>query len=371
MAIDLKAILAKKSAQAAKSSPQSVVVDLNNMVIDISEGFVIDGMSPLEEARANLIPVQLAEGEIDPRLKLLSHSSRLLLHKCPRKYELYRLNSKSEEDQSKKEESSVTFAFGHAVGIGIQSTLECKSYEQIVLDTFLGWDADLLAQTPRQVKSFWLAMHAVQKLQALKQDGYLEEYDLVYYNGQPAVELSFIIHLPGGFKYRGFVDAVLRHKITGEILVLEVKTSSGRAEAAQYKNSGQAVGYSVILDIMFPELSSYRVLYLVYETKTFAYQQLEFKKSLFQRALWLQELLIDCKAIEMYASFETYPMHGETCYDFFKECEYLNYCTMSNSVLVTPLSQQWIDTEAKANESFHFQVQFMELVEKQIEKGDV
>ena len=37
--------------------------------------------------------VELAEGETDPRLKLLSHSSRVLLHTCPRKYQLYRLSA--------------------------------------------------------------------------------------------------------------------------------------------------------------------------------------------------------------------------------------------------------------------------------------
>lgn len=367
MALDIKAILAKKAAQAANPSPKSVVVDFNTMTIDIGEQFVTDGVEVLGKS----IPYVLDEGEIDPRLKLLSHSSRTTLHKCPRKYQLYRLNSLSEEDVLKKTESEVTFAFGHAVGIGIQSTLEGKTKNQIFLDTYLGWDADLLAETPRQAKSFWLAMHAVQRLHALKLDGFLDEYDLVYYNGKPAIELSFLIHLPSGFKYRGFVDAVLRHKVTGEIIVLEVKTSSGKAESANYKNSGQAVGYSVVLDILFPELSSYRVLYLVYETKSYDYVELEFKKSLFQRALWLQELLIDCKHIELYESFETYPMHGEACYDFFRDCEYLNYCTMSTSSLTKPLDQAWIDKEEAFNSTFQFQVEFMELVEKQIEKGDL
>lgn len=371
MALDIKAILAKKEAEKKAASqpapiPAMPMLDIDSMTIDITEDYVSNALGILT---GNAIPVVLEEGEIDPRVKLLSHSSRVLLHTCPRKYQLYRLNGRKEEDERTKTESEVTFAFGHAVGIGIQSTLEGKTYNQIMIDTFLGWDTDLLNQTPRQVKSFWLAVHAVERLHAILSAGELEDWELVYYQGKPAVELSFLIKLPNGFKYRGYVDAVLRHKVTGEIRVLEVKTSSGRAEVANYKNSGQAVGYSVVLDIMFPELSSYEVLYLVYETKSFEYVQLPFNKSLFQRALWLQELIIDCKQIELYESFDVYPMHGESCYDFFRDCDYLSTCVMDTDKLTQVLTQEWIDKEEAENEKFQFKVSFEELVQKQIEKG--
>ena len=235
--------------------------------------------------------ITLEEGEIDPRLKLLSHSSRTLLHTCPRKYQLYRQSAETiPTDEVTETESGVTFAYGSAVGVGVASTLELKSENQIYLDTFLEWDVDLLDETPRQKKSFWLAMFAVEKFITMRDQGLLKDFELVYYKGKPAVELSFQIMLPDGFKYRGFVDAVLRHTITGEVLILECKTSSGVAQSAQYKNSGQAVGYSVILDKIFPDLSSYTVLYLVYETKAMVYKELPYEKSLLQRALWLQEL---------------------------------------------------------------------------------
>ena len=54
--------------------------------------------------------IELAEGSIDPRLQLFSHSSRTTLHKCPRKYQLYRLNSKDTEIEDTS--TSVTFAHG-------------------------------------------------------------------------------------------------------------------------------------------------------------------------------------------------------------------------------------------------------------------
>jgi len=246
----------------------------------------IEEDSPTEPEKIEV--VELGEGETDPRLKLLSHSSRTTLHKCPRKYQLYRLSSQEISMESLKEtEQGVTFAYGTAVGVGVASVLEGKSEDQIYLDTFLAWDTDLLDETPRQKKSFWTCMYAIQKFIALRENGFLDEYELVTYQGKPAVELSFQILMPDGYRYRGYLDAVLQHKESGAVIVLECKTSSGTAQSASYKNSGQALGYSVVLDILFPKLSSYSVLYLVYETKSYQYVELPFTKSLLQRALWL------------------------------------------------------------------------------------
>lgn len=312
--------------------------------------------------------VYLASGEIDPRLKLLSHSSRQNLHKCPRKYQLYRLQSKELSLEAEKEaEQGVTFAFGTAVGVGVQSALEGKTEDQIIIDTFLAWDTDLLSKTVRHKKSFWEVVYAVQRFLAICEDGYLDEYELVSYQGKPAVELSFRITLPDGYFYRGYVDAVLRHKKTGAIIVLECKTSASEPNSAQYKNSGQAIGYSIVLDILFPEMSSYTVLYLVYSTGSRSYTQMPFEKSLLQRALWLQELLIDTRHIAIYEEFGTYPMHGENCYDFFRECEYLGLCTLTTENLVKPLTEEVLAKIDK--EEYMFEVDFIDLVQSQLDKG--
>lgn len=312
--------------------------------------------------------VTLADGQIDPRLKLFSHSSRTTLHKCPRKYQLYRLSSETVALEAEKEvEQGVTFAYGKAVGVGIQSVFEGKTEDKVVLDMFLEWDVDLLDENTRQKKSFWEAMFAVQRFVLLQGAGYLDDYELVYYEGKPAVELSFQIILPNGYKYRGYVDGVLRHKGTGKILVLECKTSSGTANPTMFKNSGQALGYSIVLDILFPDMSDYDVLYLVYETRSRDFVEFFFTKSLLQKALWLQELLIDTKHIEIYEEFDTYPMHGENCLDFFRDCEYLGLCTLSTQNITKPLTLEMV--EKIEGEEYMFTVDFFDLVAQQIEKG--
>ena len=375
MALDLKSFLAAKNAEkSASSQPAATSVSfLDEVLADTAytaTDFSLD--ATLEDSAIGEI-IHLEDGVIDPRLKLLSHSSRGLLHKCPRKYQLYRLSSTTVAlEEAKEIEQSVTFAYGHAVGIGLQSTLEGKSLDNVILDCFLGWSTDLLDSNLRQMKSFWLAVFAAERFYDMfHNEGFLADYELVYYQGRPAVELSFQVILPNGFTYRGFLDGVLKHKVTGEILVLEAKTSSGKANSATYKNSGQALGYSVILDELFPHLSSYNVLYLVYESKSFAYVELPFKKSLLQRALWLQELIIDCKTVELYESYGTYPMHGEACYDFFRDCEYLSLCTLETKNLTKPLTQQLVDKIAVDSSAYEFTVPFETLLERQIAKGEM
>lgn len=313
--------------------------------------------------------VTLSEGEIDPRLKLLSHSSRTTLHKCPRRYQLYRLSSDQISLSAEKEtEQGVTFSYGHAVGAGIQAALEGLPSDRIYLTTFLAWDSDLLDSNPKKKKSIWEALFAVEKFITLRAEGYLVDYELVYWEGKPAVELSFRVTLPNGFSYRGYVDVVLRNTLTEKVLVLELKTTGNIPVSATYKNSGQALGYSVVLDIMFPGLSSYEVLYLVYHSGGREFTEFYFEKSPLQRALWLQDLLIDSDRIKLYESYGTYPMHGESCYDFFRECEYLGLCTLDISRLTKPLSSPIL--RKIAAESYMFDVDFHSLVTAQIEKGE-
>lgn len=304
---------------------------------------------------------------MDLRLKNVSYSALLQLHACPRKFQLDRLQApKDSQDTS----TSVTMAFGHSVGQGIQSVMEGKSESQVLMDMFLIWEANLLAENPKQNKSFWESVIAVQKFMAMREQGYLSEWELVYIDGKPACELSFLIHLPDGFKLRGFVDAVLKNILTGEIMVLELKTTSSYSiNAATYKNSAQAIGYSIVLDNLFPDISSYEVLYLIYKSKSREYEQLPFTKSYFQRALWIRELLLDIEVIKMYEEAGIYPMRGESCYHFFRECEYIYTCMLGTDKLTDPLTQEQEEKILLGHEDYQIHITIQDLIVSQLSKG--
>lgn len=305
---------------------------------------------------------------MDIRLKQLSYSALLNLHSCPRRYQLDRLQAIKEDDDSNG--SSITFAFGHVTGQGIQHVLEGRSEDEIILQAFLMWEPDLLAENPKQNKSFWESLAAVQKFLSMREEqDFLEGWQLAYHEGKPCCELSFLIHLPNGFVYRGFVDAVLRHSLTGEIMVLECKTTSSYAiNAATYKNSAQAIGYSVVLDHLFPTASSYEVLYLVYKTKSREYETLPFTKSYLQRALWIRELLLDVDLIQMYENADCYPMHGESCLPFFRECEYLYTCTLSTEKLTDQITSEQVASIIEKQNEYQIHITLNDLIETQLKK---
>lgn len=304
---------------------------------------------------------------IDPRLKQLSYSSVLTLHSCPRKFQLYRSSVKGTENTPTQ---NLTFAFGHMVGTGIQDLLEGKAYQEALLNAFLAWPVDILDFNEKQHKSFWVAAGALRRFESMRKLGRLKDYELVYHEGKPAVELSFAIWLPGGFVYRGFVDAVLRHKHTGKVLVLENKTTGSNVVApATYKNSFQGIGYSIVLDMLFPDLSSYEVLYLIYQTKQEDFLEMPFTKSYTQRARWLSELALKPEIIRMYADAGIFPMHGEACFNYFSECEYFGRCHMSDKYLIPVLPENFMEVVEADLSKYQVHVTLEELIEAQLAKS--
>lgn len=279
---------------------------------------------------------------MDDRLKLLSYSSLLILHSCARKFQLYRLNILEDEDDPESScNQNITFAFGHVVGQGVQDVMEGRSIEDIYMRALIGWHADLIDEDTKRNKSFWLALSAIERFISMRESGFLDDYELLYYNGKPAVELSFRIKFANSFYLRGSVDAVLRNKRTGKVIVLECKTSSSTSlNPAQFKNSSQAIGYSVVLDVVCPGINSYDVDYIVYMTKSMSWELLAFSKTYLQRALWIQEILLDIKTIEMYDEVGVFPMRGESCYDFGRTCEYMSVCTLSTAHLTKTMTDQ-------------------------------
>lgn len=280
-------------------------------------------------------------------IKQLSYSSIGTLHTCPRRFMFDKLL------QSLKAEStgSVTFAFGHAVGEGVQQTLLGLSRDEVIWKMFLEWDYDLLESMKAAKKSFPLAVLAVDKFRDAMQsaeDSYFsshnwDDYEVATIKGKPALELSFEIELPKGYRYRGFIDAVLVHKETGELLVVEIKTTGfTNIHEAMYKNSAQALGYTLVLDTLDNEVSnSFEVLYLVYKTKDQSYEMMPFPKYFNQKVEWVEEMLFTCNEINFRLSQDLFSTRGSGCYSFFKPCKYLDVCGMPNEVLK-------IDYDAKA-----------------------
>jgi hypothetical protein len=119
-------------------------------------------------------------------------------------------------------------------------------------------------------------------------------------------------------------------------MVVELKTTvMTNVHEAQYQNSSQALGYGAVLDLMAADLnkaSSFDVLYLVFQSRSKNLVPMPFTKTAKDRVDWLNSLMINVSKIELYET-NGYPKQGQSCYNFFRACEYINTCGMTDGSL--------------------------------------
>lgn len=297
-----------------------------------------------------------------------SYSRSLTLHSCPRKFEL------DSKFNIKKRRNSVTFAYGHAMGEGIQAALSGATKTQALVATILAYDFDEedegTTNEKAAKKSIWWAVQSV----ALFADQYLAgiysfldgwevpSFEFTQEDGtkifRKAAELSFVIDCTEGYTHEGHIDLVLHKPATNRYMVLELKTTGmSVVDQASYKNSAQALGYGVVVDAIANNIkasASFDVLYMVYKSRSHEIVPMVFTKSPLMRAQWLNSLVSDIQFIEQCEASGYYPHRGESCFNYFRECEYmLNECHMSNEMLAKAYGEIGVlDTKENGDAQF-------------------
>jgi len=278
-----------------------------------------------------------------------SNSKLQGLHECPRRYELGMLRASSgAKDVDLPGPSTVVvnydFAYGHAVGAGIQTYAATGSLVAAQFAAFTAWrapyDQEKTDKNGKPAgKSIHWALLAVEKFAWFYQQHLSEWEVLTLPNGKPAVELSFAVDTANGYFHVGHIDTILQHKESKRLAVWEGKTTGlETVDEAAYANSYQALGYSVVVDAISKELglpgSDYEVFYIVYSSKTREFTLMPFPKNRAQRAEWLQDLLITHSVLAKYEELEFYPKRGDSCVNKWgRKCEWFGTCQMRNSSL--------------------------------------
>jgi hypothetical protein len=266
-------------------------------------------------------------------INVLSYSTSLTLHSCPRRFLLEKITAGLSSDAT----DNVDFLYGHAVGAGVQCYTHTRSIKQSLWDAFLSWKGDLLLEIPKSKKSFWNACIGIMNY-AGSIDDLLGDWGIaILPNGKPAIEVAFMLDLGNGYIYMGHIDAILYSPTLNQFMVLELKTTRfNTVHSAQYKNSGQALGYSLIVDVIAKAMAvdavNYQVLYAVYKTGLQEWEPIPFVKTRSQRAQWLLQLRIDCSIIDMYREIDHFPTHGESCFSFFRPCEFFESCDIKSQM---------------------------------------
>lgn len=256
-----------------------------------------------------------------------SYSQLLDLHSCPRRFHL-----KKHYAGQVSLDDNIDFLFGHAVGAGVQSLWTGVSLDRALFNSAMAWNGPFDLSIPKKKKSIWAAAIAVEKFLPIMQES-MEDWELMWVDvdgtKKPGIEIAFSLDCNNGYKHYGHIDVILRNRINGEVAVIELKTTGMKyAEEAVYANSSQALGYSVILDTLFPGLSSYEVFHFIYSSTDREWTAMPFTKTISHKAEWLKDTLLDHAMLDTYHRMGFYPKRGESCYDYFRRCEFFGTCNL-------------------------------------------
>lgn len=260
----------------------------------------------------------------------LSFSALDHFERCPRKFELDKLTTKLEKEGL---ETNAHFVYGHALAAGVQSYLAFQDKEKALTALVFAWNADLLLEDEKTNKSIWSCIDGFNRFVEIA-PAIICEWEVATINGRPAIELSFCIDLENGYKYYGHIDLILRNRISGELMVLELKTSGSKVvDEATFKYSPQALGYSIVLDKIANDLNKsaqFYVYYLIYKSFTKEFVPMPFNKNFLDRANWLRTKIMQCQELDNYRKQNFFPRRHQACRDYNRRCEYFDTCNLSN-----------------------------------------
>lgn len=270
----------------------------------------------------------------------LSYSRRLTLHSCPRKFQLENIYNLGQRV------NNIDFCYGHAVAAGLQSLITFPDDLNLaVVCTAAHWTLSIEEEDWTSKKNLWQAIRVVQTFHAMLHNpatNFLRNYEIAVFptaqgSHKAAVELTFCINCYAGYVYEGHIDVVLKEKGANKYLVVEIKTTKFvEVDDASYKNSDQGLGYSLVLDSIARDMDaegSYSVLYIVVKSTRQEIDYRIYPKSRVQRAQFINSLILDIEIAEMYRAADIWPMHGESCFNFFRPCDFFGKCQMPDAAL--------------------------------------
>ncbi len=328
--------------------------------------FDLDVLMEPEEEKKALVPWQ----EIYPTLKRkpirLSYSSFNLLHSCERKFNLLKNQDMSEyELEFDDRTNNVHLDFGSALGIGVQNLILGKGLEAAILASLSCYN--FAAETPAKN-----SLSIVSSLQAFEEEWPADDWEIMYYKGRPAAELSFKLVLDQATQdyYCGYIDVVIRHRIEKTAVIVEVKTTGSKVEDLRpmFQNSAQGIGYSIILDAIEQESgldASWTVLYAVVQFKAQnivpKINLLPFQKQAKHRLEWLLDTRIDYERLLSCEELNYWPKRGTACFGFMRACPLFGICDLED---IAETTEAMIAEEEEWNFTFDLE----ELIAKELER---
>ncbi len=277
----------------------------------------------------------------------LSYSALGSLHSCERRFQLDRLLV----GERTKDETAAQ-VLGKAYGNAVQDYLVHKDVDKALLNCYLSYSPVLVDDNRSEEAAMAAFLSSLPHL-----DSILDNWEVATFNGKKAIELSFRLNIDEKFYYVGYVDLVLKNLYTGRYAIGEVKTTSLQLLdlSPVYGNSGQGIGYSIILDsIVGKDNADYDVLYLVCQLKKgleSKFHPLPFFKTLKDRLNWFITLGMDVNHLHDMLNMNVFPMRGGGCLSYMRPCRHFGTCQL------TGFDEYKIEEEDKTVYDFTFQLE--------------
>jgi len=228
-------------------------------------------------------------------------------------------------------DESADLSLGTAFGVGVADYLVDQNPEQALYRAWLAYWPEIETEKKSIPHLTALLNKSFPYL-----DTMLRDYEVLHFNGKPAVELSFRVNINSHYYYVGYMDVVLRNRYDGTAVVVDAKSTALQLLDLSpiYQNSGQGLSYSIVLDrIMGEKLSNYAVGYFVGQLgKDFKIEikPLIFSKTLLDRLNWFIQLGMDIKRLEFAEEMGFYPRRGGACLKYNRPCKHFGVCTLSS-----------------------------------------
>lgn len=337
---------------------------LNNVLsVDLNDNGIFSGQGKAKSKKERYL--SLMRG-----INIISYSTLSNLHLCERRFACSKLRLAASQDSPKIlwADSNIDFAFGRSVESGVHGVLVGNKDQDIFKEQFLSWDIPLFEEHARgYAKTFTDSVIAIDRFKYVKQMLF-GGWEIAFFNGKPAIEVAMCIDCGNGYYYIGHADVILYNPIERRYRVLEIKTTGAKYfHEAMYKNSDQAIGYSIMLDNIAKDLeetATFEVFYLVYATSFGEWKKFDFSKSRSQRAGWINTILLDIQRINTYLQVDYWPKRGSSCMSYGKPCSYFDTCDLSKEAF-NPNGFEMVTEEEILTYDFDFHFNLQDIINTQ------
>jgi hypothetical protein len=163
----------------------------------------------------------------------------------------------------------------------------------------------------------------------------------------PAIEVPFELRLKGivlpdgrGVAYTGFMDAALRHRGSGLVRTMDIKTHRRTLEdaTAKYKYDGQQVPYGIVLEhLVGNAITEFEVLYLdcFVDLVKPRVQLYPFHKDSDDLQEWLINTVLRVQRIQRAMEMDYFPRTDGGCMNWNRPCYVLEVCQTRDREAIT------------------------------------